>query len=171
MKPQNDLENTENLHEIIEDVEIVDPAAVISNGTTAAPSDTIGNDLTTLVAIEGAIKNHLEQLEKIKEASRVQKEMVESVLQSDPIYTEADKEAKKATKVKSEARRKVMGTAGNKDIESKLKELKQQSKEISDGLSYYLGEFRRITGANEFEGADGKLKEIVLVAKLVNKRS
>lgn len=154
-----------------EDVIVQDQVQVHPDLIGDQENTNASNDLTTVVAVESAIKTHLEQLDRLREATRVQKEMVESLLQSDPIYMEAENEAKKATKVKSEARRKVLGSGGNKEVETKLKELKQQNKELSDGLSYYLGEFRRITGANEFEGSDGELREIVMVAKLVKKRS
>ncbi len=171
MKPQDDFENSENVNEIVEEVEVVDPAQVIEDGDQQnTPSQGISNDLSTLMAVENAIKSHLEQLEKLRESTRVQREMVESLLQSDPVYMEAAEEAKKATKVKAEARKRVLDGPGNKQVVQNLKDLKQQNKELSDGLSYYLGEFRRITGANEFEGSDGELREIVLFAKLVKKR-
>jgi hypothetical protein len=172
MNPKDDFENSENVNEIIEDVEVVDPQAVIEGDSSSTlPSEGISNDLSTLMAVEGAIKSHLEQLEKLREATRVQREMVESLLQSDPVYMEAAEEAKKGAKVKAEARKRVLDGPGNKQVVQNLKDLKQQNKELSDGLSYYLGEYRRITGANEFEGSDGELREIVLIAKLVKKRS
>lgn len=166
-KPQ-DTQNGVQEAEIIEtDSEIIEEA---SGGENLSAGDKAAQTVQTLITVERQIKSHLENLDKLREETRVAREMVESLLQNDPAYMEAAEEAKKASKVKAEARKNVLSQPGAKVSAQKLKDLREQNKELQDGLSFYLQEFQRLTGANEFEGADGELRSIVYHAKLVKKR-
>jgi hypothetical protein len=56
-----------------------------------------------------------------------------------------------------------------KNLEEKVITTKEELKEVEEALSYYLREYQRLTGSNEFEGSDGELRQIVYMAKLVRK--
>ena len=62
-----------------------------------------------------------------------------------------------------------MNTANGKELNQKLKDMKNEMSDARDALSTYLREYQSKTGQNEFEGEDGELRQIVFVAKLVRK--
>ena len=61
----------------------------------------------------------------------------------------------------------IMLQPQNADLTEKIKAAKAQIDELNDGLSFYLQEYQKLTGANEFEDEDGKVQKIVYVVKLV----
>ncbi|OGM28733.1 hypothetical protein A2801_03500 [Candidatus Woesebacteria bacterium RIFCSPHIGHO2_01_FULL_41_10] len=133
--------------------------------TTPEPSD----DLTTLVGVENAVKTHMRRIEELKNELKPQKEMLDSVLLGDPEYVEKNEAAKKASKAKNERKRALLNEPHAKELAQKVTELKDELRDSQEALSYYLREYQQQTGANEFEGEDGELRDIVLVAKLVRK--
>lgn len=122
-----------------------------------------------LLAIEHAIKTRIIQSEKLREDLKKEKEMLKDMLDNDPEYNEKDKAAKAAAKEKTAAKLKVLNTPQGKTLNQKVKDLQNENKELQDGLSYYLREYSRLTGATQFEGEDGEIREIVYSAKLVRK--
>jgi hypothetical protein len=122
-----------------------------------------------IINVEDAIKTRIVKLDELREKMRKQKEMLESFLAQEPKYQEHLRLAKEANKLKNTTKARLLQQPESKNLVETVKSLKEEQKELQDGLSYYLLEYRRMTGANEFEGSDGELREIVYVAKLVRK--
>lgn len=129
------------------------------------------DNVQELLAVEQAIKTRIVQAENLKEELSKQKEMLKSMLENNPEYLEKEKDAKEATREKTAAKLKVLNTPEGKLLNQKIKDLAENSRELQDGLSYYLREYSRMTGATQFEGEDGEIREIVYIAKLVRKTS
>jgi len=98
-----------------------------------------------LVNLESTIKEHIASVDKSKTELKKLKEMLADTYKNDPTYVEHDKLVKEATKVRSKTK--------------------------SELLSDYLREYMRLSGANEIEGDDGEVRDIVYVAKLVKRHS
>lgn len=126
-------------------------------------------ELTELLTIERSIKEHIAQIDKLQEELRPVKEMLQTYLDNDPTYREHSEIVKKATQVKSATKKQLMSTPNAKELNEKITMMKQDMKDAQEALSYYLREYQRLTGANEFEGDDGELRQIVYIAKLVRK--
>lgn len=126
-------------------------------------------ELTELLTIERAIKEHMKQIANVREQLTPVKEMLQTYLDNDPTYREHTEIAKKATQVKSATKKQLMSTPNAKELDEKIRNMKQDIKDAEEALSYYLREYQRLTGANEFEGEDGEFRQIVSVAKLVRK--
>jgi hypothetical protein len=126
-------------------------------------------ELTELLTVERAIKEHIAQIDKAQEELQPVKEMLQTYLDNDPTYREHTEIAKKATQVKSATKKQLMSTPNAKELDEKIRLGKQDIKDAQEALSYYLREYQRLTGANEFEGEDGELRQIVFLAKLVRK--
>ena len=120
-----------------------------------------------VLSLDATIKRHLAGIKTNKEEQKKYREMLESVLQSDPTYMERAKEAKEAAKNKAQIKNQIMLQPQNVDLSEKVKASKAQIDELNDGLSFYLQEYQKLTGANEFEDEDGKVQKIVYVVKLV----
>lgn len=129
------------------------------------------DEMNILLDVQNAINQNLKKVENIKEDIKPHKEMLDSMFVNDPDFVEKSEIAKKANKDKTAAKKRVLSQPQGADLDQKIKELKQEANDANEALSYYLREFQRITGANEFESEDGELKEIVFVAKLVKKVS
>lgn len=125
------------------------------------------DEANKVLELDAMIKRLLAGIKTNKEEQKKYQEMLESVLQSDPIYQEREKEAKEAAKNKAQIKTQIVNQPQNMEVNEKIKSLKDQNKELKEGLSFYLQEYQRKTGATEFEDEDGKVKRIVYVAKLV----
>lgn len=129
----------------------------------------VSGDLMSLLDIQDAINTRLKKLENLKEDLKPHKEMLDSIFQNDEDFQEKNEIAKKASKNKSEAKKRVLRQPQAAELNQKIEDIKNEGKEIQEALSYYLREYQRMTGANEFESADGELRQIVYIAKLVRK--
>lgn len=127
------------------------------------------SDVMSLLEIQDAINSRLKKLENLKEDIKPHKEMLDSIFANDEDYTEKNEIAKKASKNKSEAKHRILRQPQAAELSQKIEDIKLEAKDVTEALSYYLREYQRMTGANEFESEDGELRQIVYVAKLVRK--
>ena len=123
----------------------------------------------SVMSLEVAIKERIEKIEDLKAEMQPVKEMLASYLENDKVYMEHDKAAKAAAKQKSATKKQLLSIPAGRSIVEKLDAMKVDLNDLQEGLSYYLREFQMKTGANEIEGLDGELRQIVYVAKLVRK--
>ncbi len=123
----------------------------------------------SLLAIDAAIKDRIVKIDELREAMKPQKEMLQSYLENDPVYQEHSKIAKDAAKQKSLTKKQLLMIPAGRALVEKLDTMKEDMRELQEGLSHYLYEYQRMTGTNEIEGADGELRQIVHMAKLVRK--
>lgn len=150
--------------EKIEDAEVVE-----SEEVTSGTDQEVNEDVVSLLDIQEAINTRLEKLKNLQEDLKPHKEMLDSIFENDQDYTDKNEIAKKASKNKSEAKQRILRQPQAADLNQKIEDIKNEAKELQEGLSYYLREYQRLTGANEFESADGELRQIVYIAKLVRK--
>lgn len=129
------------------------------------------SDAALLVKIEEMIKTHISQIDNLAEEITKQKEMLDDIFLQDETYQEHEKSAKEASRIKSNTKKEIMKRPDVFDLANKLKSLRSEKMELGKGLSDYLREYQRLSGSNEIEGADGEIREIVMVPKLVKKSS
>lgn len=123
----------------------------------------------TLMSVDSAIKERILKIEELKNDIKPQREMLNSYLDNDEAYRQTSEVAKKASQQKSGIKKQLLATPQGQTLTEKLQTMKDDLAELEEGLSYYLREYQRITGANEFEGADGELRQIKFIAKLIRK--
>jgi chromosome segregation ATPase len=134
------------------------------------PTDTTDQSGAAVVLnLEGLIKNHISQIEKLNEEYTKYKEMLDDIFANDETYQTHLEAAKEATRIKTATKQQILKQPQAADLNEKVKSLKSQVKELDGALSDYLGEYNRLSGINEIEGEDGQLREIVYIAKLVKK--
>lgn len=147
------------------------------NDLSISPQDTATDEsinttqpqLDSLINLEAAIKEKIEKIEDLKNEMQPVREMLASYLENDPVYREHDKAAKDASKQKSATKKQLLSVPAGASIVEKLDTMKEEMRELQDGLSDNLREFQTTTGSSEIEGADGELRQIVYIAKLVRK--
>lgn len=133
------------------------------------PTKQMTDDPNTLYSVESAIKTRNQKLSEIKKKMRDLNEMLKSYLENDDEYREAAKLAKDATAKKKAIKQRLMSDPAAKDLPTRIDEVREEKKELQESLSYYLTEYARLSGTNEFEDENGDLKQIVYSAKLVKR--
>lgn len=144
------------------DEDVVDGEIVASDQVPVGGADIIIN-------MEGLIKSHIAQIDKLSEDAGKLKEMLDDIFENDPTFKEHDDKAKEAGKVKQKTKAEILKRPQAHDLNEKIKSLKSQIKENESSLSDYLQEYSRLAGVNEIEGEDGEVREIVYTAKLIKK--
>jgi len=127
------------------------------------------SDAVLLLRIEEMIKTHLAQIDTLAEQITKFRDMVNDIFTNDETYQEHDKIAKEAAKIRSKTKSEISKRPDVADLSNKLKALKSEKMELSEGLSDYLREYQRLSGSNEIEGEDGEIRQIIYTAKLVRK--
>lgn len=119
--------------------------------------------------LQTQINLNIATIDRLKEEMQPVKEMIDDMLNNDPEYLELTKRAKEASTEKGARKKELLSQPQGKALEDKMSKLKEEQKEANDMISQLLAEYRQTTGANEFEGSDGELRTIVMIAKLVRK--
>lgn len=171
---QNDDNKPEELiEEAVEENGSQDVTLQEENSNTpfdeGAEADEVSENVMSLLDIQDAINTRLKKLENLKEDLRPHKEMLDSIFANDEDYNEKSEIAKNASKAKSEAKKRILRQPQAAELNAKIEDIKNEGKDLQESLSYYLREYQRMTGANEFESEDGELRQIVYIAKLVRK--
>ena len=125
------------------------------------------NQATVLVSLEEMIKKYITRFDQLKIDAKKQREMYDDSFLSNPTFIENTEKAKTAAKDLLVTKKNIASQPSVIQISLKLKSMRDEIKEIEQSLSDYLQEYQRMTGANEIEGEDGKLRDIVNTAKLV----
>ncbi|QQS38860.1 hypothetical protein IPM62_05790 [Candidatus Woesebacteria bacterium] len=133
--------------------------------STSDPND----DTKTLIAVESQIKMNMAKIERVKKDLQPVNEMLKNLLENDESYVKLSDIAKKAAREKSARKKDLLSTQNGKELLGKITAFKEELADAQEALSYYLSEYQKSTGLNEFEGEDGELRQIVYVAKLVRK--
>ncbi len=134
----------------------------------SAPA-TDNSEAVILLNIEGLIKSNISKLDKLSEELKKQNEMVQGVLDNDPIYKEHSEKAKEAARIKGNTKKEILKRPEVSHVVQKVNELKSEIKEIRESQSSYLSEYQRLSGSNEIETDDGSVRQIIYVAKLVKR--
>ncbi len=150
-----------------QDDPIINPPTVID--AEEVSTDIPSNDAEVLLNMENLIKNHVSQIDKIGAELAEQKTMLADIFANDPIYQEHEQAAKEANKVKIQTKAQILKQPQAAQIAAQAKSLTSEVKELRQALSDYLREYARMTGANEIQGEDGEMREIVYTVKLVKK--
>ncbi len=156
--------------EIVEDTpptESPDGNSVVSEN----PSDPMNapGEFNYLQNLQAQININIAKIDRLKEDMQPVKEMIDDFLNNDPEYMELTKKAKEAATEKGARKKELMQHPNAKVMDEKLRKFKEEQNEANQMISQLLDEYRKTTGANEFEGPDGELRTIVTVAKLVRK--
>lgn len=136
------------------------------NEETESPSAE-ANQATVLLSLEEMIKKYITRLDQLKVEVKKQREMYDDSFLNNPTFIENTEKAKVAAKDLLVTKKNISSQPAVVQISLKLKNMRDEMKEIEQSLSDYLQEFQRLTGANEIEGEDGKIRDIVNTAKLV----
>ena len=137
-----------------------------TNKQTTLPEGT-NAEVTSLFAIENLIKTHISHIDTVKIEMGKQVEMFNDVLNNDAGYKKAAEEGKEINKKKAEAKQNVLKSPSNASLNQKIKDMRQELKELKNALSNYLQQYQKIADTDQIESEDGEVRQIVYNAHLV----
>jgi len=133
---------------------------------TTLPKNT-NAEVTSLFTIENLIKTHISHIETVKTELGKQVEMMNDVLNNDSAYKEAADEGKEVNKKKAEAKQNILKSPSNASLNQKIKDMRQELKELKGALSGYLQQYQKIADTDQIESEDGEVRQIVYSAHLI----
>lgn len=145
--------------------QVIDAEVVDETPEVSADAD----QSTVLLSLEELIKTHIMSLDRLQEEKRKFTELIADGFNNDAAFKQVSDKVKEVNKEKSAIRQQIMNRPGVIEIANKLKDIKSELKEKQMSLSDYLLEYQRMAGVNEIETADGDVREIIQVAKLIKK--
>jgi len=113
------------------------------------------------------IKSHISHIESVKNELAKQAEMMNDVLNNDPAFKEASEQGKEVNKKKAEAKQNILKSPSNASLNQKIKDMRQELKELKGALSNYLQQYQKIADTDQIESEDGEVRQIVYQAHLV----
>lgn len=123
--------------------------------------------VTSLFQIENLIKTHVAHIDTVKTEMAKQVEMFNDVLNNDPGYKKAAEEGKEVNKKKAEAKQNVLKSPSNASLNQKIKDMRQELKELKKALSDYLQQYQKIADTDQIETEDGEVRQIQYSAHLI----
>jgi uncharacterized coiled-coil DUF342 family protein len=136
------------------------------NTQTTLPAGT-NAEVTSLFTIENLIKTHVNHIETVKIELHKHAEMMTDVLNNDAGYKKVAEEIKELNKKKTEAKQNVLKSPANASLNQKIKDMKQELKELNNALSNYLQQYQKLADTDQIESEDGEVRQIVYHARLV----
>lgn len=136
------------------------------------PTDTAdASGASVILNLEGLIKNHTSTVQRLREEAGKLTDILNDILENDPVYKEHAEAAKEASRIKTATKNQILKQPQAADVVGKLKTIKSEVKESNEALSDYLREYNRLSGLTEIEGDDGRIRSIIYIAKLVDRGS
>jgi hypothetical protein len=156
-----DDQNTQDIQE----ADVVETTDSVETVDAPAAQDT--NQAQVLLSLEEMIKKYITRLDTLRGEVKKYKEMYDDSFNNNPTYIENTEKAKEAAKDLKTTRKNIASQPSVVQLALKMKSMRDEAKEMQTSLSDYLQEYQRMTGANEIEGEDGKIRDIINSAKLV----
>lgn len=122
---------------------------------------------TNFLDLSGLINNYLSQIERQKEQLSKFRDMLQAIYDSDTTYQVHDLAVKEASKIRNQTKKTIQRQPEAADLTAKIMDIKNHLSELNKDLSGYLDEYAK-TGQTSVETPDGKVRQIVFVAKLVS---
>ena len=122
-------------------------------------------------ATRNIISNQIEKIDEIKRKQKLFKEQIDDLVLNNESYQGAEELAKEATKKAKELKANIMQTQAYKELKSKIKELREDQKDLQESLSGHLLDLYQTTGVMEYESPGGDVYEYKISAKIGSKKN
>jgi len=128
------------------------------------------NATTTLLNLESLINGYLVDLEKAQEKMKTQRDMFNDTFENDAEYNQIMQKVKEVNRLKSVAKQRIMKLPNVVELTNKIREYRDEVKDIQEGLSGYLQQYKELSGSNQLTRDNGEVVEIISVTKFVKRR-
>ncbi len=162
-----------------------DQAAAAALGQTpnpvksSAPQAKTGDDevdasnelAQTLSYLQGIIERNAEQLSRLSDELKEQRDSLRSVYENDAQLTTVEEEAQVASQKVKERKAQVKSSAQVMTLANKIAEINEQKKEIEETLSNHLLNYYQLTNSTSFDTSDGDQWEFNIKARVKPRKS
>lgn len=172
-KPEETIEDAvivdENEEE--EDTDLVTTSDSDTDEDVEAADGSGENAAVSQINLESLINRYLKDIDGVREKLKMQKTMLEDAFNNDAGYAEANQKVKDVTKVRTGIKQKIQKQPAIVNVTNEINALKEEMKDMQEGLSQYLQQYQLQSGNNQFTGEGGEVLEIVTSRRLVRKNS
>lgn len=153
--------------------EYATPNAMISTDIEEQPTEirhATPNAVSSLMNLESLINGFIVDMEKLQEKMKTQRDMFNDAFNNDAEFNQIMTKVKEINRVKSGAKQRLLKQPNILEVATKMREYKDELKDIQDGLSSYLQQYKELSGSNQITRDNGEVVEIVSITKLVKRR-
>lgn len=125
----------------------------------------------SMLDLSSLINDYVKTIDGVKKQLKEQRQMVKDTFENDQQYHEVSEKAKTLNKEKNSIKQKLLQTPAAQAALIKVKDLQEEIKDMDEKLSGYLQEYQRVAGTNIIESADGEIRQIVPVYRLIKKNN
>ncbi len=112
------------------------------------------------------IQKRIEQVEQAQNELRIIKVTLEDALKEDGNFQELDLQLRELNTKKKKVKDEIWGQTTYQDALAKMKDIKEEIKDLSDILNHELLEWRKENDSDEIIGADGTLRKLKINVRL-----
>lgn len=145
----------------LEEVDLSEPDAL-----PEVPTDGVMGRLE----LESMIHRYLDEVEKLKDQMKTQKEMLNQTVENDAAFSQEDSKVKEAKKVVSALRQKIMKQPAVVDSVERIKSLKEDLSDVQETISALAQQYEEVAKTNQIVKDDGEVLEIVRKYSVRKKR-
>lgn len=146
----------------LEEVDLTDPDAL-----PEVPADT---GVMGRLELESMIKRYLDEVDKLKDQMKTQKEMLNQTVENDATFSQEDSKVKEAKKVVSALRQKIMKQPAVVDAVERIKSIKEDLSDVQETISALAEQYQEVAKTNQIVKEDGEVLEIVRKYSVRKKR-
>jgi len=128
---------------------------------------TTNQKVKDLFTLENLIKTHVSHIESVRVELAKHSEMLTDIMNNDTVFKEIADQIKEMNKKKMDAKQNILKVPSNASLNQKIKDMKQEVKELKTALSGYLQQYQKIADTDQIESEDGEVRQIVFEAHLV----
>lgn len=169
VSPGSEIEKTDgNLPEVVEaddapleEVDLSEPDAL-----PEVPTEGIMGRLE----LERMIKRYLEEVDKLKDQMKTQREALNQTVENDAAFSQEDAKVKEAKKTVSALRQKIMKQPAVLDAVERIKSLKEDLSDVQETISALAQQYEEVAKTNQIVKEDGEVLEIVRKYSVRKKR-
>lgn len=122
------------------------------------------------IELASVINRYAADIEKSKADLKDKNSMFKDAFENDAEYHELNAKVKDLNKTKNGAKQRILKQPSMEVLVAQINDIKSELKDAQDMLSGYLEQYQKVSGTNIIETDDGKIREIIPVFKLVNRR-
>lgn len=170
----SEIEKTdENLPEVVETSETVVDDAPLEEVDLSDPDalpEVPADKVMGRLELESMIKRYLDEVDKIKDQIKTQKEMYDQSIENDASFSQEDAKAKEAKKIVAGIREKIMKQPAVVEAVARMKELKEEVRDVQDTISALAEQYQEVAHTNQIVKDDGEVLEIIKKYSVRKKR-
>lgn len=148
--------------------------ALQASSQSALPAKTSANDPAalqeTLTALQNIIERNVNELDRIKEELKVERDSLKNIFENDTKLSEAQEQVSTISQQVKERKSQIQASPEVMQYKTKIADLTEQKKEIEEALNNHLLNFYQVTGAKLIDTSDGKQREFNIRASIKGRK-